>query len=704
MLGGGYVMSIIYKRMISIIEDITERHLVELSVLAKKNKVSKQTLKNDINNINELLITNHLQQLSLVDDIIINIVDLVEVKKFINDYITNNLYAYKLSKSELVVFLTLLLILSDDYITINDVAEKLNISRSTLLNNLPQCKFYIKNLGLSLKSSSNKGIMILSNELDRREAMITVLKQQLRDNRFILNLAAKSSIFFEEDKRPILRNIINDLKKINIELSETSYQILEYYLLFCIPRFQKMHFIKSVKLNKESEYFQIISDQLLGQISKALNIENIPQEEGNFLSNLCNKELIIRAPWLNYQQALYIQFIVRKIINDVSNSLMIDLTDSFSLEKNLTAHLVSIYKYPLQSENIPSNDLVDIDEYLVSVVKENITPIEVYFKRKLSDVELWYISLHFGAAIRQNQIEKITYKVILISNERKSKIEYTYSKLEQINNINVSKIINSHEISTIYEKDVDFLISTEALATSPVEVIYISSNVNSEDLIKISAKIEDLMNNGIEPVQKNNKIDQFMDNVRSLICSDTNLTTEYVLQRIEECAKNTFLQKKANKLFEEKTLYLHQLLLPSLMNFDVLVNDWIDAIYKSSNKMVNQGYFNQQYVQSIINQTYEYGPYYIIAPKIAILHAEPERSCFKTGISFTRLLNPVNFLNNAQYPVQYLFVFSITDNELHIKALFQLQNLLESSKFQGMLRQVKTAEELYMYIIDNEGF
>ena len=195
MLGGGYVMSIIYKRMISIIEDITERHLVELSVLAKKNKVSKQTLKNDINNINELLITNHLQQLSLVDDIIINIVDLVEVKKFINDYITNNLYAYKLSKSELVVFLTLLLILSDDYITINDVAEKLNISRSTLLNNLPQCKFYIKNLGLSLKSSSNKGIMILSNELDRREAMITVLKQQLRDNRFILNLAAKSSIF-----------------------------------------------------------------------------------------------------------------------------------------------------------------------------------------------------------------------------------------------------------------------------------------------------------------------------------------------------------------------------------------------------------------------------------------------------------------------------------------------------------------------------
>ena len=158
-----------YKRFISIIQDLTEDGHYKVDDFARKYAVSKQTIRNDINSINKFLRNCNLSEVKIVNDRIENRESLIYGKKFINTYIENNLYAYKFSKDELVFLSCVILLYEKDYITIDEISERLLVSRTTYINNLVMLKKYMETLGLHFVSSSNKGLKIKDTEHTRRE-------------------------------------------------------------------------------------------------------------------------------------------------------------------------------------------------------------------------------------------------------------------------------------------------------------------------------------------------------------------------------------------------------------------------------------------------------------------------------------------------------------------------------------------------------
>ncbi|EHT99403.1 putative PTS system IIA component [Pantoea stewartii subsp. stewartii DC283] len=106
------------------------------------------------------------------------------------------------------------------------------------------------------------------------------------------------------------------------------------------------------------------------------------------------------------------------------------------------------------------------------------------------------------------------------------------------------------------------------------------------------------------------------------------------------------------------------------------VSDWKEAIQVTGNPLCREGAISQDYIDTIVRLKEETGPYFVIAPRIAMPHARPEQGAKKLGLSVVKLATPVNFDADENDPVDILFMFSAPDSNSHIEMISQLAEVL----------------------------
>jgi mannitol/fructose-specific phosphotransferase system IIA component (Ntr-type) len=77
---------------------------------------------------------------------------------------------------------------------------------------------------------------------------------------------------------------------------------------------------------------------------------------------------------------------------------------------------------------------------------------------------------------------------------------------------------------------------------------------------------------------------------------------------------------------------------------------------------------------------YRYGPYVVLAPGIALLHARPDDGVNRICMSLVTLNPPIPFHHPHNDPVRLAFGICVIDHHSHIKALAELANLLGDSE------------------------
>ncbi|XST90315.1 PTS mannitol transporter subunit IIA [Escherichia coli] len=114
--------------------------------------------------------------------------------------------------------------------------------------------------------------------------------------------------------------------------------------------------------------------------------------------------------------------------------------------------------------------------------------------------------------------------------------------------------------------------------------------------------------------------------------------------------------------------------------------DWQEAI-DFSMASGYKNYISENYIQSIKDSTISNGPYYILAPGVAMPHARPECGALKTGMSLTLLKQGVYFPGKDE-PIKLLIGLSAADANSHIGAIQALSELLCEEE---ILEQLLTA-------------
>lgn len=141
--------------------------------------------------------------------------------------------------------------------------------------------------------------------------------------------------------------------------------------------------------------------------------------------------------------------------------------------------------------------------------------------------------------------------------------------------------------------------------------------------------------------------------------------------------------------------------MPSLMDFfdreSIAIyssaDDWSQAIDLSMKNILERKYITPDYIQAIKDTTREIGPYYLLAPGIAMPHARPECGALHTALSFTLLRQGVSF-DAESPPVRLLIGLAAKDSDSHIEAIQALSEMLCEDEVIDELLNAKNTEEL----------
>ena len=101
-----------------------------------------------------------------------------------------------------------------------------------------------------------------------------------------------------------------------------------------------------------------------------------------------------------------------------------------------------------------------------------------------------------------------------------------------------------------------------------------------------------------------------------------------------------------------------------------------------------------EYVVSQIKKVTEMGPYIVIAPNIAIPHAQEGYGVHDTAVCFMRTERPVSFSDDGEYDARLFFVLASVNNDEHLKNLVEMSDALSDEDYVEKLLACKTAEDL----------
>ncbi|MFC3419344.1 PTS sugar transporter subunit IIA [Salinicoccus hispanicus] len=112
------------------------------------------------------------------------------------------------------------------------------------------------------------------------------------------------------------------------------------------------------------------------------------------------------------------------------------------------------------------------------------------------------------------------------------------------------------------------------------------------------------------------------------------------------------------------------------VELQVDAKDWEEAVRKSVSILEKNNHVNTEYVEHIIQNIDEYGPYILIHPGLAIPHSRPENGVNRIGFSLLTLSTPVYF-SGSDNSVEVLISFSAVDNRNHLEIIKMIVDIVE---------------------------
>lgn len=661
---------------------------VTMKDLMEKFQVSSRTIRYDIEQINDYLSKNHLEPLNLERQGVIKTA--LDIRKARELLMEEGFYSFKLSKKDRLAFTAVLLICADDYITLAEIADQLFVSRSTVIQDLENIKKFFQKQQLFLISHSNKGLLLEGMEVKKRSLLFRLIQsdssifKELPVLHHIIESISKNTGVELED-RTVIEKILNEAEHVYGRFwTDDSFLKLRNYLELSIYRLKKGHYVE-IQEEKNSKWD--MAKGILGQIEQFI-VKDIPDSEVYFLTRVLNSLKYIKKETSN-KEIVKMQVITRSFINNISNDIGINLQGDYIFYENLINHLESTFSTVNNTGAVNSvvNQILHRYPEVKSVTKRNVSIFEEYIGRKLSDDEIAYIVVHICASIERNRNETIRYSVILVCNGGIGTSQLLLARLEKFFRLNVLDIIPVHDIKNMNLDNVDIVISTIALDNWGIEYIQVDPLLNDEDCIRVGEKLSKIKPKLSEKKKEVIGWESPMDTIKRikeiLEESQDDLETLKKLKRITD----SFFEKKHDSLTD---------FLPSkAIRLNVECSDWMEAIRKSAEYLLEQGAIKPEYVEAMIENVKENGPYIVVGPGFALPHEALDAGAVKVGMSLIQLKTPVPFGREGLDPVEWVCCLSAINKETHLKAMFHLINLFNNRSFREDIKKSATREEVF---------
>jgi len=128
------------------------------------------------------------------------------------------------------------------------------------------------------------------------------------------------------------------------------------------------------------------------------------------------------------------------------------------------------------------------------------------------------------------------------------------------------------------------------------------------------------------------------------------------------------------------------------------VTDWQQALEITAAPLEQANIIGAEYLSAIIAQHHKLGPYYVLAPGLAMPHARPEEGAKGLGLSLLKLHQGVNFNSEDNDPVDVIIMLAAPDSHSHIEMISSLAELFSNEEDMALLHNANTLAEIISII------
>lgn len=380
------------------------------------------------------------------------------------------------------------LLQSHDYLKIQDIADEMFVSRTTVENALKVIKTNYLTEGLEFESNRN-GIKINGSETLKRKEMTNILRfywggisaisDQEEYQLDIQMLSDSDTIIDEEllDKVTTLLNVF--IEETHLNLTDYEYQSLAIHIAIAVERIRQGFYIQNKA--KEEMLRSENSDYLIELIEQNFDIK-MPDFEKEYIAIHISAIETNTYNGLNFDNfsTLDHSFELLNIIQETLN----DYQPDNELIKNLLIHLnAAVKRLKLNiSINNPYTQKIKNSfprAYNLSVSVGEM--LEEQFEIELNEDELSYITLHIQAFFDRNVSQ--VKKVILVCSSGYGTSKFLEQRILKRfgDTLDITRVISINDLMNT-SIDEDLIISTIPIQNSFIPVIQVSPLFNEQDI------------------------------------------------------------------------------------------------------------------------------------------------------------------------------------------------------------------------------
>lgn len=141
-------------------------------------------------------------------------------------------------------------------------------------------------------------------------------------------------------------------------------------------------------------------------------------------------------------------------------------------------------------------------------------------------------------------------------------------------------------------------------------------------------------------------------------------------------------------------MQLNELLIPETISLHVRVIDPMSVVQAAGALLVASGGAEERYIDAMQQSLRTNGPYMVIVPGVALLHARPQDGARRLCMSLVTLDPPIAFGNEDNDPVHLAFAFGAIDQQEHLEALSSLARFLADQEALAVVRSSSSIEEI----------
>lgn len=678
------------KRSTEILEKLilSNSKSMEVKKLITTYRISLKTLRTDVNEINDFLLEAKMSptKLNEKEKLILLEKDIMKIQDRLNHMDT---YSYKMSREERQIYIIAELLMSQDYITMQNLAKKLNVSRNTILNDFETVKDYCLAFNVNVLMKSSKGIKIECDQKDRNNLLMQIF-HDLEDDYM------EKSFFHQLIQRKLgmkipLEMIKEDLREYmeqqHMLVSDRVFSYVSIYLFVILNR----------KINKKRRTVEKLtgdtaSDNLLNWFADKYEVSINKNDVKDFGRYMKQHDFNISSEQKEINDVeLYgiIVYFLQMVGEDIECSLQSDTV----LIESLLEHIRTLKNWEDYDFEMPLSDELPIPkEILEKTIEKNSIILERYLGYPLTKEMKESIMIHICAAFVRNLEYLNLLEVLIVCPGSMATGKYLEAQVKNYFDFRVAAVIPSRDVE-------------EFLKSNKIDLVISTVNVRSESVpcVKVQAQ---LTMNDINAIQ----------NIAFLLGRKENKSeneSRYVEQNFLDVMK-TFLEKldasKRDEFFDEvyalmetkiqstgKSI-LAQMLDPSKIMIKQEKITWEQGILQAADILEKKGCVGSDYGKKAVENVKEYGDYIIISKGIALAHAgKKEAHVYKDGLSLVMCPEGIEFTEgNIVYLV---FCFAVAEEKDYLKLFQEIIALGKTQKKMKDILQQKNVVSLYHSLV-----